>query len=71
MSCREIGLSLTHEASGMNLKEEIPGCCIRIQEVTIMTNIEKALALISTFATGDSKEAESLLAPAERPSWSL
>lgn len=36
-----------------------------------MTNIEKALALISTFATGDTKEAESLLAPAERPSWSL
>lgn len=28
-----------------------------------MTNIEKALALISTFATGDAKEAESLLAP--------
>ncbi len=35
----------------------------RIKEDTIMTKIEKALALINTFVTGDTAKAKELLAP--------
>ena len=34
-----------------------------MQEDTIMTNKEKALALINTFASGDTEKAKELLAP--------
>jgi predicted SnoaL-like aldol condensation-catalyzing enzyme len=36
---------------------------ITMQEDTIMTNKEKALALINTFASGDTEKAKELLAP--------
>ena len=34
-----------------------------MQEDTIMTNKEKALALINTFASGDTEKAKELLSP--------
>ena len=47
----------------------IPGTSNDIKEETNMTNIEKATALINTFATGDTAAARDLLAG--MPSWGL